>query len=81
MFLQTMLQTSKKHCSFHCRDILLRLKQNEKTALKKSDSETVEDEEDTLEFPYDHFPTLDHCYAHTIQLVEKDGLSEKLVNI
>lgn len=53
----------------------------ENSIKEKSDSETVEDEEDTLEFPYDHFPTLGHRYAHTIQLVVKDGLSEKLVNI
>lgn len=34
--LQTMLQTcKKKHCSFHFLDFLLRLKQNEKTALMK----------------------------------------------
>lgn len=43
---------------------------------EKSDSETDEDEEDALEFPDDNFPTLGHCYAHTIQLVVKDGLSE-----
>ena len=43
---------------------------------EKSDSETDEDEEDALEFPDDNFPTLGHCYAHTSQLVVKDGLSE-----
>lgn len=44
---------------------------------EKSDFETVEDEEDALEFPYDNFPILGHCYAHTIQLVViKDGLLE-----
>lgn len=44
---------------------------------EKSDFETVEDEVDALEFPYDNFPILGHCYAHTIQLVViKDSLLE-----
>lgn len=44
--------------------------------MMKSESETGEDEEDTLEFPDDNFPSLGYCYAPTIQLVVKDGLSE-----
>lgn len=44
--------------------------------MMKSDSETGEDEEDALEFPDDNFPSLGCCYAHTIQLVVKDDLSE-----
>lgn len=43
---------------------------------EKSDSETDEHEKDALEIPDDNVPTLGHCYAHTIQLVVKDGLSE-----
>lgn len=51
----------------------------EDSITEKSDSETVEDEEDTLEFPYDHFPTLGHRYVPYYSVGSKRRLIRKTI--
>ena len=41
----------------------------------ESDSES-ENDDFNVELPDDNFPTLGHCFAHTLQLVVKDGLKQ-----
>ena len=48
------------------------------TVYLKVESNLRESENDdfNVELPDDNFPTLGHCFVHTLQLVVKDGLKE-----